>query len=54
MQNTHGSVRGASEFVLPFWSALPEVVRMVLGAGLRITVTILVARALLTLSLIHI
>lgn len=49
MQNTHGSVRGASEFVLPFWSALPEVVRMVLGAGLRITVTILVARALLRL-----
>lgn len=32
-----------------FWGALPAVVRLVIAAGLRITITIIVARALLAL-----
>jgi small-conductance mechanosensitive channel len=49
MQHTQRSVQDATEFVLPFWEALPAVVRLIIGAGLRITLTILIARALLRL-----
>lgn len=49
MQHPERAVRGASDFVLPVWTALPTVVRMVIGAGVRVTLTILAARALLRL-----
>jgi small-conductance mechanosensitive channel len=49
MQYTGPSAQGASAVALQFWAALPTIVRLVLAASLRITVTIVVARALLAL-----
>ncbi|MDO9018427.1 MAG: mechanosensitive ion channel family protein [Deltaproteobacteria bacterium] len=49
MQHTGRSAQGASTMAFQFWGALPAVVRLVIAAGLRITITIIVARALLAL-----
>ena len=35
--------------LIPIWAALPSVVRLILAAGIRITLTVVVARALLRL-----
>lgn len=49
MQHTQRSVKGAGDLVFSFWEALPGAVRVILGAGFRVAVTLLIARALLTL-----
>lgn len=49
MQHNQRSVQEASDVLIPFWAALPSVVRLFLAAGIRITLTVVVARALLKL-----
>jgi moderate conductance mechanosensitive channel len=49
MQHTHRSLTGASEMLLPFWTAMPGAVRLVIATGFRLTATYLLARALLRL-----
>jgi len=49
MHQPHRSAQGASNLVLPFWEAIPAGVRLILVAGVRIAIALVVARTLLKL-----